>query len=197
MSRPWKFELAAALSAVAICMMSSAHASTVISWNGSDSFNGTTVGSGDRITFAGFTANQLTLITGNGTYEASTHNGNGVTTTFNLFLDLNGTWTSVDTWTTSDAHEQLLSGLSMPVNFASSTVTGIALTASPAGSDDDPSFDSFKNWGDDDEGGNNPEKFTFNSITATPLPATLPLFAGGLGFVGYLTRRRKKAVAAA
>jgi hypothetical protein len=26
----------------------------------------------------------------------------------------------------------------------------------------------------------------------TPLPATLPLFAGGLGFVGYLTRRRKK-----
>jgi hypothetical protein len=27
--------------------------------------------------------------------------------------------------------------------------------------------------------------------TATPLPATLPLFAGGLGFVGYLTRRKK------
>jgi hypothetical protein len=27
---------------------------------------------------------------------------------------------------------------------------------------------------------------------ATPLPATLPLFAGGLGFVGYLTRRRKQ-----
>jgi len=85
----------------------------------------------------------------------------------------------------------------MPVNFASSTVTGIALTASPAGSDDDPSFDSFKNQGDEEEGGNNPETFTFNNITATPLPATLPLFAGGLGFVGYLTRRRKKATAAA
>jgi hypothetical protein len=28
------------------------------------------------------------------------------------------------------------------------------------------------------------------ALTATPLPATLPLFAGGLGFVGYLTRRR-------
>jgi hypothetical protein len=26
---------------------------------------------------------------------------------------------------------------------------------------------------------------------ATPLPATLPLFAGGLGFVGYLTRRKR------
>jgi hypothetical protein len=30
------------------------------------------------------------------------------------------------------------------------------------------------------------------SFSATPLPATLPLFAGGLGFVGYLTRRRKR-----
>ena len=28
---------------------------------------------------------------------------------------------------------------------------------------------------------------------ATPLPATLPLFAGGLGFVGFLTKRRKNA----
>jgi hypothetical protein len=32
---------------------------------------------------------------------------------------------------------------------------------------------------------------------ATPLPATLPLFAGGLGFVGYLTRRKKRAQAVA
>lgn len=30
------------------------------------------------------------------------------------------------------------------------------------------------------------------SDTATPLPATLPLFAGGLGFVGYLAKRRKQ-----
>ena len=29
-------------------------------------------------------------------------------------------------------------------------------------------------------------------LSATPLPATLPLFAGGLGFVGYLARRRKR-----
>ena len=31
-----------------------------------------------------------------------------------------------------------------------------------------------------------------SSLATTPLPATLPLFAGGLGFVGYLTRRRKR-----
>jgi hypothetical protein len=32
----------------------------------------------------------------------------------------------------------------------------------------------------------------FAIATPTPLPATLPLFAGGLGFVGYLTHRRKR-----
>ena len=30
------------------------------------------------------------------------------------------------------------------------------------------------------------------AIAETPLPATLPLFAGGLGFVGYLAKRRKE-----
>ena len=30
-------------------------------------------------------------------------------------------------------------------------------------------------------------------VSATPLPATLPLFAGGLGLVGFLTKRRKSA----
>jgi hypothetical protein len=31
------------------------------------------------------------------------------------------------------------------------------------------------------------------NVSATPLPATLPLFAGGLGLVGFLTKRRKSA----
>ena len=35
------------------------------------------------------------------------------------------------------------------------------------------------------------------TLTPTPLPATLPLFAGGLGMVGFLTRRKKRAQAAA
>ena len=30
------------------------------------------------------------------------------------------------------------------------------------------------------------------AVSATPLPATLPLFAGGLGMVGFLTRRKKQ-----
>jgi hypothetical protein len=35
------------------------------------------------------------------------------------------------------------------------------------------------------------------AIAETPLPAALPLFAGGLGLVGYLTRRKKRAQAVA
>ena len=34
-------------------------------------------------------------------------------------------------------------------------------------------------------------------VSATPLPAALPMFAGGLGFVGYLTRRKKRTQAVA
>jgi hypothetical protein len=33
-----------------------------------------------------------------------------------------------------------------------------------------------------------------NQLAATPLPAALPLFAGGLGLMGWLTRRRKRVV---
>lgn len=32
----------------------------------------------------------------------------------------------------------------------------------------------------------------FALVSPTPLPATLPLFVGGLGFIGYLTRRKKR-----
>ena len=35
------------------------------------------------------------------------------------------------------------------------------------------------------------------SVSATPLPAALPLFAGGLGVIGLLAKRRKRKVAAA
>ena len=39
---------------------------------------------------------------------------------------------------------------------------------------------------------------TFNiSLEATPLPAALPLFVGGAGFIGVLARRRKRKVALA
>ncbi len=186
----WTLEIAAALSALALCASSAAHASVVESWTGSNAFNNNF----NTITFSGFTANQLTLITGAGTYEASTTgfpNFTPVSTTFTLQLDLNNTWTTVDTWTTINTNEQLLSNLSVPMNFSLGTVTGIKLSANPAGSFLDPTYNNFNsfNWTDWQQ---EQEQFTFNDVTSTPLPATLPLFAGGLGFVGYLTRRRKR-----
>jgi hypothetical protein len=35
--------------------------------------------------------------------------------------------------------------------------------------------------------------FEFANMTATPIPAALPLFATGLGLMGWLGRRRKRA----
>jgi hypothetical protein len=42
----------------------------------------------------------------------------------------------------------------------------------------------------------NPATFTVTEVTATPLPAALPLFAGGLGALGLLAWRRKRKNAA-
>ncbi len=45
----------------------------------------------------------------------------------------------------------------------------------------------------DTSGDTVPIDFTHTLVSQTPLPATLPLFAGGLGgFVGYLAKRRKQ-----
>lgn len=51
-----------------------------------------------------------------------------------------------------------------------------------------------------DDGGGGPDrdfddmvvKITAANLTTTPLPATLPLFAGGLGVVGFFTGRKKR-----
>jgi hypothetical protein len=57
------------------------------------------------------------------------------------------------------------------------------------------SVDAFVTW-ESFEGEGLTLTYTYGpAVSATPLPATLPLFAGGLGFVGYLTRRRKRAQA--
>ncbi len=39
---------------------------------------------------------------------------------------------------------------------------------------------------------NGQEVWAFSDVEATPLPAALPLFAGGLGVMGLLARRRTR-----
>jgi hypothetical protein len=41
-------------------------------------------------------------------------------------------------------------------------------------------------------GSNADQSFTLEIGTTTPLPATLPLFAGGIGVMGLLARRKKR-----
>ncbi len=180
-----------ACAAFAVGMANCAQASTVVDWSGQDSF--TT----DRITFTGFTANQLSSIAGNGTYTSSSYfnyftwSQAPVNTTFDLELRLNGSWTTVSTWTFDSLNNVKLSALTTPINFATSVVSGIELTATPndyGNNYNDMNLSLYQDCGRDVE----QETFTFNNVATTPLPATLPLFAGGLGFVGYWARRRKE-----
>jgi PEP-CTERM motif len=39
---------------------------------------------------------------------------------------------------------------------------------------------------------NNPGVWTAESVSSAPVPATLPLFAGGLGVVGFFARRKRR-----
>lgn len=193
MSRHRAAKLASTLlacAAFAIGMANCAQASTVVHWTGQDGF--TT----DQVTFTGFTANQLSSIAGDGTYTSSsnfnffTWSQVPVDTIFSLELKLNGAWTTVSTWSLDSLNNVKLSTLTTPINFATSTVSGIELTASPnyyGNNYNDMNLSLFEDCGRDVE----QETFTFNNVATTPLPATLPLLAGGLGFVGYLARRRK------
>jgi len=179
-----------ACAAFAIGTANYAQASTVVHWTGQNGF--TT----DQISFTGFTANQLSNIAGDGTYTSSSYfnfftwSEVPMNTTFNLELKLNGAWTTVSTWTLDSLNNVKLSTLTTPINFATSTVSGIELTASPnyfGNNYNDMNLSLYDDCGRDGV----QETFTFNNVATTPLPATLPLLAGGLGFVGFLARRRK------
>jgi hypothetical protein len=82
------------------------------------------------------------------------------------------------------------SGISLPFTAGASSVNyyveinlycGDTSACNAGGDDVDPSNDVGLTGSAD-----------YTIISATPLPATLPMLAGGLGFLGFLSRRRKR-----
>jgi len=90
----------------------------------------------------------------------------------------------------------IVSGTHSYVSASNLDTKGVAVTTALGTFD---IFGAFVPNATDVTAGNNYDEFgptgfgvgTF-ALTATPLPATLPLFAGGLGFIGYLVRRRNR-----
>lgn len=192
MPTAWTIKCTIATGVFAIAFSGGAQATTV-DWTGNDAFNN----SGNSTTFLGFVADQLTSITGPGTYEASLSQKrpfDPVPTTFTLAIDLNNVWTTILTWTSDSSNEQLLSDLATPIDFAKGLVTGLRLSADPPGTSRDPTYDNFAsfgdwNWWDCNSPG---EQFIFSDVATTPLPSTLPLFVGGLCMLWYIADRRKR-----
>jgi hypothetical protein len=107
---------------------------------------------------------------------------------------LNGIWTSIASWSAPDNNlVNLTDAISTPINFASAIITGIALTANPV---DDPGNDTnFQSFVDSECDGDRcgTEKFTFNTVTTTPLPGALALFGSVLfGGIGVSTWRKRR-----
>jgi hypothetical protein len=76
------------------------------------------------------------------------------------------------------------SGYSSPSTYLINSSSSSSVTASSCGIGGCSSVDSFT------------LTLTPESVSATPLPAALPLFAGGLGMLGLFSRRKKRMGAA-
>lgn len=196
--------------ALACGLGSAAHASTTVSWTGSNNFNDAS------ITFGAFTANELIDITGTGQYEGCC---SGQTTGFSLYLRLNGVWKDVFDWSYKpDETPRLLANLVPPtITFAPSLVSGIKLTSDPNGkpsndfnytnfnfttylSRDDyyhtyqsrySSYDEYLGCGDYENYVRHVTNFVFDNAAPTPLPGALVLMAPVLAGGFFVSRRRR------
>jgi hypothetical protein len=167
-----------AMSMSAFQPASQAEAATVVTWGAPalDDFDS------EQLTFPGFTANALTLISGPGFYQDG-----GEDRTFSLELELDGVWTTVGSSDPSGglfSHE-LLSDINTPKFFTSATVTGIGFFVDGGA----------VGFAFNDLSGT---QFTFDTlaVTETPLPAPLILFGSGLGMLGLFGWRKRDRAAA-
>ena len=169
------------VAALGLTIAANGHAAVVL-WNpqstdvAQSDFNTATM------TFAGFTANQLDSVTGGSGSGAWWHSHTGLLMTAALDLMLDGIWTNIfSSGTTSVTQIASNTVTSIPtIGFASSTVTGIRLTGTPAQNQ------SFHAWATSRH--HSPVTFTFSSV---PEPGTAALLGLGLALAGAGAARKR------
>ena len=151
------------------------HAS-IVSWTGPAQFDQAS------ITFTPFMADTLVSVTGDGAFHSHT----GELTTMTLSINLDEVWTDIFSASTStNIPTTPLSSLIDNVTFSSGMVSGLMLDA------DIFFFSTFHFFTCMEPGC--PTAFNFDTVTAVPLPAALPLFLSalaGLGFMGWRKKQR-------
>jgi hypothetical protein len=134
------------------------------------------------ITFAGFTADQLTSISGGG----YSHNHGILGTVFGIDLRIDGVWQNIHIWS-HDGFDHLLSERTIggPIAFAAGVVDGIRLTDVPIiGNAFHGMNGSYLDPGD--------TVFTFDvAQAAVPEPAQLLIWGVVIGMSACATSRRR------
>lgn len=136
------------------------------------------------ITFAGFTANELSSYSTLGimhNHSASTNQ------TIDLDILLDGVWTNIFTrnLTPADGSVPSLDGLTTPLAFPTGVVTGIRMASDPF---------SNQTWHLSSNIGNRAEDiFTFNQVDPEPVPepASIAIWSA-LGVAGLFGARRRR-----
>jgi hypothetical protein len=161
----------------AISPVGRAHGSISVPWTGP--------GDGDNIsiTFAGFTADELTSITGGG----YAHNHGNPVTLFSIELRIDGVWQNIEAWF-QDGLDHLLSERTSggPIAFSSGVVDGIRLFNFPNVND---AYHSMYGSPLDPA----PTVFTFNAAqAAVPEPAQFLIWATIIGLTMGASARRSR-----
>jgi hypothetical protein len=167
---------------VLVATSAAAQAATVVTWNASATLID---GNGQgfdiaELDFPSFTANSLMSISGSGFYQ----NKGYPDRTFTMSVRLNNDWIEIyNSGKIPGSSVNLivpLSTLETPIVFALGSISGLRLATLG-----DVSFAYHNVIG---------TEFTFD-VVATPLPAALPLFGGGLGALGLLSWWRRRSLA--